>query len=375
MQKFHKQSKNSNSNMQDMIKVKNSNSFYDYKPNMKNSPSSIQLSQPLINIIPNSPALPVMSTPATAPPQYSLYLDQNRRNLPATNSAGTIVSSTNSQTPFAQKFQEYQNKTSNSNLNRNNNNNKMVHQNQAHNNQNLQNRNNQVYNNHFSQNSRYPSSTSSKTQRLQIFSCGGLIFLWHLVYMFAMILNIFYLYFRPEKVISITCILEIGCSISLITGLFLQNHCLMMPMLFNYVSQFLFNVYLVTTEIIRSTNESGTLSPSLDLRTQLIRALNKPELKYFRNGVLDFITSSEMTTWQKSGTSDAYVMQPASKVLNQPELDIRVCAPWPGLYIVAASLFCLYFLVMITALVAYVCLTPQKGELRKKSLRIQGSFL
>lgn len=357
---------------------------------MKNSsPSSIQLSQPLINIIPNSPSLPVMSTPATAPPQHALNYDQNhRRNLPATNSAGTIVSSTNSQTPLAQKFQQYQNRTSNSNLNRNNNNNnKMVDQSQQrHDNQNLQNRNNQVYNNHFSQNPRYPSSTSSETQRLHIFSCGGLIFLWHLVYMFAMILNIFYLYFRPEKVISITCILEIGCSISLITGLFLQNHCLMMPMLFNYVSQFLFNIYLVTTEIIRSTNKSGTLNPALDLRTQLIRALNKPELKYFRNGFLDFITSSEVTTWQKSGITNniGYVIKQQlpqtvgssiSEVMNQsPEnLEIRVCAPWPGLYIVAASLFCLYFLVMITALVAYMCLTPQKGELRGKSLRSQGS--
>ena len=131
------------------------------------------------------PALPVMSTPATAPPQHALNYDQNhRRNLPATNSAGTIVSSTNSQTPLAQKFQQYQNRTSNSNLNRNNNNNnKMVDQSQQrHNNQSQQNRNNQVYNNHFSQNPRYPSSTSSETQRLHIFSCGGLIFLWHLVY-------------------------------------------------------------------------------------------------------------------------------------------------------------------------------------------------
>ena len=124
--------------------------------------------------------------------------------------------------------------------------------------------------------------------------------------MFAMILNIFYLYFRPEKVISITCILEIGCSISLITGLFLQNHCLMMPMLFNYVSQFLFNIYLVTTEIIRSTNKSGTLNPALDLRTQLIRALNKPELKYsaFKNvgptvEIWSFLRFLEWNFWPK----------------------------------------------------------------------------
>jgi len=342
MKKFHKQSKNTNSDMQDKITVKSSNSFYDYKANtcMKNSESSSRLNRPLINTISNSP--PVMSTPATAPPP---------------------VSSSNSQPTFSQTFQEYQHKPSNSNLNGNNNNNKIFHGNQA---QNNQNQNIQVYNSHFSPNSRYVSSASHQSKRLQLFSCGGLIFLWHLVYMFAMIFNIFYLYFRPEKVISITCILEIGCSISLITGLFLQNHCLMMPMLFNYVSQFLFNVYLVTTEIIRSTNKSGTLNPSLDLRTQLIRALNKPELKYFRNGVLDFITSSELTTWQKSETSTG----------NQLESnEIKVCSPWPGLYIVAASLFCLYFLVMITALLAYMCLTPQKKQLRTRKSFSQGSSL
>lgn len=164
-----------------------------------------------------------------------------------------------------------------------------------------------------------------------------------------MILNLFWLYFRPENVISITCILEIACSVSLITGLFMQNHCLIMPMLFNYCSQFLFHLFLVITEIIRA--QAGNLDLRIDMRTQLIRALNKPELKYFRNAVLDFITSSEVTSWQEVQGGQ---LHGDSKMVEQ------VCAPWPGLYIVAASLFCLYFLVMVTALVAYMCLTPQK---------------
>ena len=106
------------------------------------------------------------------------------------------------------------------------------------------------------------------------------------------------------------------------------------------------------------------LITGLDIRTQLIRALNKPDLKHFRNGVLDFITSSELTEWQDS-RQDAEVQSEFDT-----EIVEQVCAPWPGLYIVAVSLFCLYFLVMTTALIAYMCLTPQKKHKSKRGLLV-----
>jgi len=185
----------------------------------------------------------------------------------------------------------------------------------------------------------------------KLFSCAGLLFVWHLVYLGALVANFIYLVLKPDRVVSAVIILEVLCIIVMFTGLFTRRHWLLVPMILDYAFKFVLHTAILVVEFIRKSGEP--IPAQWDFRALLIDAWDR--YGFIRNQVFDMVVMLD-----KRAAACFFLLKdrktdPGIATVDKFNQDCDMpLEPMGEIYLTAYTLYTIYILLMIICFVTYL---------------------